>query len=260
MERFVKDVKKYFDYAKYAAKSELKAEVSSSYLNWLWWVLDPLLFMCVYSFVVLMVFQRSMPYFPVFVFIGLSIWNFFSKCVQGSVKLVRRNGPVVRKVYLPKYLLIMQEMMVYGFKMMVSFLLVLVLMGIYRIPLTWNVLYIIPIIIELLILTFGLSCIMLHFGVFVDDLNNIMVVVLKAMFYMSGVIYSIEDRLDGALRVILLECNPIAMLMNSARQCLIYSTTPSRKLLLLWGVISVLLCMLGVRTIYKYENSYVKVM
>ena len=43
--RFVKDIKKYWTYAIYSAKAELKSEVASSYLNWLWWILDPLLFM-----------------------------------------------------------------------------------------------------------------------------------------------------------------------------------------------------------------------
>ena len=41
MKRFKSDFKKYFAYAKFSAKSDLKSEVASSYLNWLWWVLAP---------------------------------------------------------------------------------------------------------------------------------------------------------------------------------------------------------------------------
>ena len=36
--------------------THLRAEVAGSYLNWLWWILDPLLFMLVYTFVVRVVF------------------------------------------------------------------------------------------------------------------------------------------------------------------------------------------------------------
>ena len=51
MKRFKSDFKKYFAYAKFSARSDLKSEVASSYLNWLWWVLDPMLFMLVYTFI-----------------------------------------------------------------------------------------------------------------------------------------------------------------------------------------------------------------
>ena len=47
----------------------------------------------------------------------------------------------------------------------------------------------IPILIVLGLFTFGLSCIVLHFGVFVDDLYNVMNVVLRLMFYMTGTFF-----------------------------------------------------------------------
>ena len=174
--------------------------------------------------------------------------------------MVRNNSAIVSKVYIPKFILILQRMMVNGFKMLVSFSLIVVMMIIFRVPVTFKVFYMIPIMIVLGLFTFGLSCIVLHFGVFVDDLYNVTIVILRLMFYMSGIFYSIGDRLEGPLKSILLYCNPVSMLIESARMCVLYSSTPYRKLIVLWGVISVILCIIGVRTIYKYENSYVKVM
>ena len=238
----------------------MKSEVASSYLNWLWWILDPMLFMLVYTFIAQIVFRSNVQYFPIFVFVGLTLWDFFNKTVQGSVKMVRNNSAIVSKVYIPKFILILQRMMVNGFKMLVSFSLIVVMMIIFRVPVTFKVFYMIPIMIVLGLFTFGLSCIVLHFGVFVDDLYNVTIVILRLMFYMSGIFYSIGDRLEGPLKSILLYCNPVSMLIESARMCVLYSSTPYRKLIVLWGVISVILCIIGVRTIYKYENSYVKVM
>ena len=260
MKQFIADFKKYFNYTKFSAKSDLKAEVASSYLNWLWWILDPLLFMLVYTFIAIIVFRSKVQYFPVFVFVGLTMWNFFNKSVLGSVKIIRANSAIVSKVYIPKYMLIIQKMMVNGFKMLVSFALVIIMMFIYRVPVTWNILYMIPILIELALMTFGIGCIVLHFGVFVDDLYNVMQVVLRLMFYMSGIFYSISTRLGEPYRSILLKCNPISMLIESGRMCMLYSQTPYRKLILFWGVVALLLSVIGVKTIYKYENSYVKVM
>ena len=260
MNRFIKDVKRYWNYTKYSARSDLKDEVASSYLNWLWWILDPLLFMCVYTFIALVVFQKGAKYFPVFVFIGLTFWTFFNKTVLQSVKLMRSNSAIVSKVYLPKFMLIFNRVMVNGFKMLVSFGLTVILMIIYRIPISWNVFYIIPIVVELILFTFGICCFMLHFGVFVDDLYNVMQVVLKLLFYLTGIFYDISARVAEPWNTRLLSINPVSMLIQSARLCLLYEETPYIRLMVIWGIISVALCIFGVRTIYKNENSYVKVM
>ena len=50
MGRFFRDIKKYYKYAIYSGRAGLKAEVANSRLSWLWWILDPLLFMIIYWF------------------------------------------------------------------------------------------------------------------------------------------------------------------------------------------------------------------
>ncbi len=260
MKRFIKDVKRYYPYAMYSAKSDLKDEVASSYLNWLWWILDPLLFMCVYTFIALVIFQKGTPYFPVFVFVGLTMWNFFNKTALQCVKIVRTNSAIVSKVYLPKWVLVWNRILVNGFKMMVSFCLVAILMAIFKVPLTRNILWIFPIILETCIFTFGFCCLLLHFGVYVEDLYNVVNVLLKLMFYMTGIFYDISTLVKEPWRGFLLSLNPMSTLITSARVCLLYQDRPHLDLMVIWLGISLLLCIHGVRIIYTSENSYVKVM
>ena len=92
--------------------------------------------------------------------------------------------------------------------------------------------YVIPIFVDLILITFGVSAILAHFGVFFDDLKNITNVGLRILFYMSGIFYVITDRV----------CE-----------------TPHRRLILLWFVIGSVLSAIGVAIIYKNENNYVKV-
>lgn len=257
--KFFNDIKKYWSYTSKSAKAELKSEVASSYLSWLWWILDPLLFMLVYTFIAVIVFEKGGKFFPIFVFIGLTMWNFFNTVILGSVKIVKNNSSTVSKVYVPKFILVIQKMMVNGFKMAISFVLVFIMMAIYRVPVGYQILYMIPILAVLLIVTFGISNLMLHFGVFVEDLRNVMTVVMRLFFYMSGIFYSIIDRVPEPFNNLMQYVNPIAFLINSGRQCMIYCETPARKLLLLWGVVGLLLSVISIKLVYKYENSYVKV-
>ncbi len=259
MKRFIADIKKYYKYAVYSAKAELKSEVASSYLSWLWWILDPLLFMMVYAFVSAVVFNASEKYFLAFVFVGISCWDFFNRTVKQSVKLVSANSHIVSKVYLPKFILIFVKIGNNGFKMLISFALVVGMMCLYRVPLSWNMLYFFPIMVVLILVTFAFSVWLLHFGVFVEDLSNLINAFLRLVFYLSGIFYSISSRVPEPYQSLLLMFNPVALIMEDLRRTCLYGELPHRKILLAWAVVGIVLSVLGIRTIYKSENSYVKV-
>lgn len=257
MKRFMNDIKRYFRYSLVSAESQLKSEVANSYLNWIWWVLDPLCFMLIYTFIFGYVFGSKELYFPIYIFIGLSMWDFFNRTVTQSVKIVKKNKSIVSKVYFPKFILILTKIWVNGFKMMISFGIVVIMMIFYQVPISWNLLYTIPIVITLGLFSFGCSCFLLHYGVYVEDLSNVVSIVLRFVFYLTGIFYNIEKRIPD-LGAALNRFNPLAFLMTSMRNCMIYSTTPLRKLLLFWFAVSLLLAIAGIHKIYKEENSYVK--
>ncbi|MGI5907769.1 MAG: ABC transporter permease [Christensenellales bacterium] len=257
--RFVKDMKRYIPYVLYASKSDLKSEVANSHLNWLWWILDPLCFMLVYIFIALVVFRRTTPYFPVFVFSGLIIWYFFSRNIRASVTMVRSNKSIIKKIYVPKHVLILENMLVQLFKFLVSCGLLIVLIIIYQVPLSLNILYVFPVFIVILMLTYGLACILMHFGVFVEDISNIINVLLRLMMYLSGIFYSIRDRVPEPYNMILLRGNPMAFCMDAVRSALLEQKAPDFLVLGIWFAIGLLLCLIGLKLIYKYENSYAKV-
>ena len=257
LNRAIQDLKKYFRYSVVSAKSKLKAEVANSYLNWLWWILDPLCFMLIYTFIFGFVFDAKEQHFPVFIFIGLTMWDFVNKTLLGSVKTIKLNKAIVSRVYFPKFILVLSKLWINGFKMMISFGVVVLLMIISKVHLSLNVFFFIPILLILVLFTFGCSCIVMHYGVYVEDLSNVLNIFMRFVFYATGIFYNIETRIPqfGGL---LNKINPVAFLITSMRQCLIYGSTPDWKLLLLWFTVSVILVILGLRKIYKEENSYVK--
>lgn len=257
LKRLAQDMKRYFHYSVISAASSLKSEVANSYLNWLWWILDPLCFMLIYTFVFGYVFNSREPYFPAFIFIGLSIWDFVNKTLLASVKIVKLNKPIVSRVYFPKYILLLSKVWINGFKMLISFGVVALLMIFYQIPLSWNVLFFIPILLSLGLFTFGCSCYLMHWGVYVEDMSNVLNVVLRFAFYATGIFYDISTRIP-AYGKLLNEINPVAFLISSMRESLLFGQVPDCKLLLFWLVVGVFLSLAGIRKVYREENSYVK--
>lgn len=257
--RFRRDITRYWNYAIYSAKSQLKAEVADSYLNWLWWILEPLCFMFIYAIVFGGIFNSAEDYFLVFIFTGITMWDFFNRNIVQSVNLIRKNKPIVSKVYLPKYILLISRIMVNAFKMMVSFGIIILMLIFFRVPLSWNVLYAIPVLIDMVLLVFGLGCFLMHFGVFIDDLAYVSNIALRLLFYLSGVFWDIMKRLQAPYNFYVSRYNPIAFLLSSMRDSILYSRVPSRKFLLAYFVIGLVLSIAGIWTIYKNENTYVKV-
>ena len=260
MKRFINDIKRYYKYSIYAAKAELKSEVAGSYLGWLWWFLEPLCFMFVYAFLVLAVFRTSEQYMLAFVFIGNTIWTFFDKSLKSSVKLISSNKAIVTKVYIPKFILVLVKMCVNFFKLLVSLLIVAGLMAVYQVPLSLTMIQMIPILVLVFLFTFGVCVIFSHFGVFVEDLSNVVNILLKLVFYFSGIFYSVSKRIPAPYGSIMATINPAAFFIEESRKVLLYGINMNLGVYAIWLSIAIGLCVIGVRLIYKNENSYVKVM
>ena len=260
IKRFISDVKKYSKFIKYSTKSQLKAEVTGSYLSWMWLFLEPICFMLIYTFIAQVVFKYKTEYYAIFIFIGLTIWSLFSKTLTASVRLVVNNRDIVTKVYVPKYILLIIKMCVNSVKFFISFTLVIICMFIYQVPISLNVFYFIPIFLIIFIFTFGISVIFMHFGVFIQDLANIITIALRLIFYMSGVFFAIDKRVPEPYNAILLIVNPIAAAISQCRNVLLYKTPLNLQLMGFWLLIGLILSYIGVRVMYKYENTYVKVM
>lgn len=257
--RTIRDMKKYMPYAIWSARADLGAEVASSYLNWMWWLIEPFCMMIIYTVVFGYVFKARENYFPVFVFTGITMWGFFSRCVNGSVNIVRNGRDIITKVYMPKYMLLLSRMFVNAFKELVSFGVIFIMMIVFKVPVSWNLIWVLPIFVLLFIFTFGVCAIMMHYGVYVNDLGYITGIVLQMLMYLTGVFYSLSKRIPEPFGEILEKFNPVACIISSMRSALIYSETPPLAVLGIWTFISFILIALGIFVVYSNENSYVKI-
>lgn len=261
IKKFFVDVKKYLPYALRSAKAELQSEVAGSKLSWLWWVIEPLCFMLIYAFVFSVIFEAKEEFFPIFIVIGLACWEFFNRMVKGSVTLISSNYGLISRVYIPKYILLLAKSFTYLFKMFISLILTFVMMLCFQVPFSPLILFIFLIIPILYIISFGVGMILMHLGVYVEDLKNTTNIVLRLIFYLSGVFYNIKLRLGtNVLSFLLLRVNPIAFLMNEMRKVMLYQTWPSFEGLAIWAGIGIVLCVIGIVIINKNENTYARMM
>ncbi len=258
MKKFFTQLKRYNDYIIYSARADLNAEVANSYLNRLWWLLEPFFNMIVYVVVFGRLMGSSVQNYATFVFSALLMWRFFSATLTYSVKLVRNNGGILTKVYVPKFVILLSNMFLNFFKLLFSMLVLVVMLAIFHVHIGLNIFWIIPAYILMILLSFGVGMILLHFGVYIDDLAYATTILLTMLNFLSGTFYNVMTTISSPLNTLLMTLNPAAVFIDVMRSALLSNMAVDLPLLGLWTIISLLLCYIGVHIVYANENSYVK--
>ena len=259
MIKAIRNIIKYKDFILYSARSELKAEVGGSFLNWIWWFLEPSCYVMIYALVFGVIMQAAEPFFILFLFLGISLWEFFQKSINASVKMIRSNKAIISKVYLPKYVLALSKLLVSLFKTIISWFLIIVLMIYYGLPINVQFIWLIPLLLFFCMVTFAFMCVIMHLGVFIDDLPNIINIVLRMTMLLTGIFFSIPRLLPDWRGQLLVSVNPAGFVVNGFRNVIIDGQAPNLIVLGVWLLLSVLIAFIGIRLITKYENTYVKV-
>lgn len=259
IKRFFSDTIKYGAYMKYAARASLKSDVSNSYLKRAWWILEPLLTMMVYVLIFGNALGRNIENYITFTFTALIMWGFMNRNTVFSVRCIRNKRDIVSRVYVPKHVLLITNMLINTYKMCFTMIILIPMLFIFRVNFGLGLLWIIPVFLLMFVLTFGVGMIFMHYGVYVDDLSQAVGIMMTLLMYMSGIFYDIPGILPAPLNSVMMVLNPVAMLIDTMRGALLYDNVANVPLIGIWMVLSVLLTYIGADTVYKHENTYVKV-
>ena len=82
---------------------------------------------------------------------------------------------------------------------------------------------------------------------------------LNMLMFLSGIFYNTMTSLSEPINTIIMTLNPVAIFVDTMRNALLYNTVRNVPVLAIWFLISIILCCIGVHTVYKNENSYIKV-
>ena len=85
-------------------RKELKVKYTASVLGAVWSVLNPIVFLAVFSFVV-RVTGNNIPQYPIYLLSGLLGWNLFSTALLNGARSIIENANLVKKVYFPREIL-----------------------------------------------------------------------------------------------------------------------------------------------------------
>jgi ABC-2 type transport system permease protein len=205
--------------------TDFKLRYQASVLGYLWSLLKPLaLFTILYLvFVQLLKIGASIPYYAVYLLLGIVIYGFFMEASnQGLISLVNRVD-FLRKISFPRYVIVLAVTVSALIGLGLNMVVIAVFMGIARVPVRADILWLPLLFLELTALSmaaaFYLSALFVRFR----DLSYIWEVVLQAGFYAAPILYPLTMVPTRFARFLLL--NPMAQIIQDARYVLVSDQT-----------------------------------
>lgn len=238
----------------YKTRAEIKGEVERNYLGFLWWFIEPLMYLGAFYLVFGLVFQRGGEGFVPSLLIGLVVWKWFDVGIRQSMGAIEKNRGLLSQTYVPKYLFPLISVALASFKFAIIFGLLLVFLVFWgKGPgLVWLAL---PglLVLQLLLIT-GAALLVGAWVPLLRDVRPLIENGLMMMFFVSGVFFDLS-RLSGGLKLLFL-INPEAVMIDAFRQVLLFQQLPN-VLSLGWVLlIGVLLMAGGLATLVRYDRIY----
>jgi ABC-2 type transport system permease protein len=198
---------------KLLVKRDLKVRYAGSILGYLWTVLDPLLMSVVYWLIFTKLFNRGGvgedPYI-LFLVAGQLPWAWFNGGVSQTAKALRSEAQMVRSSNVPRELWVIRVICSKGVEYLLSLPVLAIFALAYLKAPTWRVVFLPLALLMIFALLMGLGMMLAPLTVLIRDFDRIIPIVMRVMFYMSPVLYSLHTVLHKApaLRV-LFEVNPM---------------------------------------------------
>ncbi len=235
---------------------DLKVRYKQTAIGVLWALIQPFLTMVVFSIffgALIKVPSDGVPY-PIFVYVGLLFWHFFSDALGETSNALVANKMIITKVYFPRLILPISSVITKFIDFALASIILIGLMIYYGYTPHLMGLCIIPI---LLVLTFmsavGLGLFLSAVNVKYRDVRYALPFFIQLLLFITPVIYpaSIAGKYSYFLAL-----NPMMGVIQSARAALL-GTTPLNWTLLLTSLISSLvLLLIGIIYFKKVERYF----
>lgn len=199
-------------------RTDFKLRYQGSVLGYAWSLLRPLLIFAILYLVFVKVFPlgKGIPHYPVYLFAGMVLWNFFVEMTSQSLGSIVSRGDLIRKIRIPRWMIVFSSSISALINLLLNFVVLIIFMVLSKAS-PMNTLIFVPlIVIEVYLFALGISMFLSAAFVKYRDLSYIWEVILQAGFYITPILYPLS-RIHTVLYQKLLLLNPMAQSIQDFR-------------------------------------------
>ena len=207
-------------------RTDFKLRYQGSVLGYAWSLLRPLLLFLI-MYIVFVKFLRlggNIPHYPIYLLLGLVLWQFFSDMTNQGLGSVIARSDLIRKVRIPRWIIVVSTSVSALINLGFNMLVVVIFMTINHTDLLITSLWMPLIILEIYLISLGLSLFLAAANVKYRDVVHIWEVVIQGAFYATPVLYPITLIPNIDYQKILL-LNPLAQNIQDARYAMVTHQT-----------------------------------
>lgn len=233
---------------------EVKLRYKRSALGFAWTVLNPLLAMVIFTMVFSRIFSNR-PNYSLYVFTALLGWNLFSLGTSRGLDSVVLNGPIIRKVFVPKAIFpvatVVSQVVNFVFTLVPLFLLMAAVGAGFSLHLLW-----LPIpLVSLTCFALGVALLVGTFNVFFRDVKYFYEAGLLAWFYATPIFYPPE--IIPEKFKFLLYMNPMYALLESLRAPVYLGAAPPVGMMIFGLALSLVTLAIGWIVFHRFESRFI---
>lgn len=251
----VRRFKSYLPLLKELVKRDLKVKYRRSFLGYLWSLLNPLLMMCVLSFVFSTMFESTVPNFPLYLICGQTLWGFFSEATNMAMFGIIHNNTLIKKVYVPKMIFPLSRVMTSFVTMSFSLIAILIVMVFTGSAFYWTVLLFWVPLLFLFVFCCGVGMALSALSVFFRDITHLYGVVTLAWMYATPIFYDASVLPDEVRNVLL--WNPMYYYIDFFRELILYGTVPGWDILAICTGCSLAAVGLGFAIFQRLQKRFI---
>jgi ABC-2 type transport system permease protein len=244
-------------------RTDFKLRYQGSVLGYAWSLLRPLLlFIILYVvFVKFLKIGTGVPHFPVYLLLGIVIWNFFNEMTVQSLGSIVGRGDLIRKIRIPRWIIVLSSSISALINLFLNLLVVVLFLFINHVDLLRSTLWLPLILLEVYIFALGVSLFLAAAFVKFRDVGYIWEVILQAGFYLTPILYPLAKITNLTLQKIIM-LNPMAQAVQDARYSAV--THETRTLYEVFGggwykfipFLIVVLVFIGGLSYFRKESKY----
>lgn len=197
---------------------EFLIRYKQTFIGVLWAVLQPVSLMLLFTFIFGVVLQTTHKNYPyvLFFYAGVLPWTFFSGSTNFAVTSLSGNFNLVTKIYFPREIIPLSGVAINFIDYLIGLFVFFILLVFYRVQITWNFLWLIPLLIMLIIYTTSISLFLAALNVYYRDVKLASTFLLQFLFFATPVIYSV-DTVDNRWKLLLF-LNPLTFIVENMRR------------------------------------------
>jgi lipopolysaccharide transport system permease protein len=239
----------------------LKVRYKQTLLGILWIILRPLISMVLFTIVFgnyAKIPSDNIPY-PIFVFIGLTFWNFFSPSLSSSSNSLVGNANIIRKIYFPRLMIPISATLSHVVDIVPTLVILAGLLIYYKVVPTLTMILLLPYLLFVIFITaLGIGMILAPINAKYRDVRHMLPFIIRLGFFATPVIY--PTSMFGGTSQIIRILNPVAEAIEVSRSGFFASKAMDWNTLILSSIIAVLLFLVGVFYFRTQEKTFVDIL